>query len=109
MRSATWIEEETISEAFAALACAENGHRRSRVRVYVVDALVLSVTEREPAPRASQRAAAPEGREAGVPAGEADQRRTTVEAVTGRRVSATLSGQHRVPDVGFELFVLESA
>jgi hypothetical protein len=42
-----------ISEAFAEIAYAERRHGPLRVRAYVVDELVLTVTERDlaPAPR----------------------------------------------------------
>jgi hypothetical protein len=101
-RSLALIEEEMIAE----LACAENGHGPLRVRVYVGEELVLIVTEREPAPPRQHRAAATARPEAGIPEREAAQRRTTVEAVTGRRVAAMLSGRRTVPAVLFELFML---
>ena len=98
-----------ISGAFAALACAANGNGRLRVRTYVVDEFVLTVTEHEPGPAPSARhcrdargRSVVEVRDRG-----ASQRRTTVEAVMGRDVAATLSGRHSDPEIVFELFVLK--
>ena len=107
-RAAALMEEEMISEAFAAIACAGNGHRRTRARVYVVDELVLTVTERESSPTAAHREAAATSEYARIRDGGALQRRAAVEAVTGRRVAATLGGRRSDPEVRFELFMLET-
>jgi hypothetical protein len=101
------MDAELISEAFAAFACAENGHGRPLVQAYVVDDLVLAVTEHEHASAASHRHDAHGRSRAELRDPAASQRRTTVEAVTGRHVATTLSGRQSDPDVIFELFVLE--
>jgi hypothetical protein len=102
-RSAAVIEEKVIAE----LARPENGHGPLRVRVYVGEELVLIVTEGEPGPPRPHRAAATARPEAGNLQREAAQRRPTIEAVTGRRVAATLSGRRTTPPVLFELYMLE--
>jgi hypothetical protein len=107
-RSAALMEAEMISEAFAGVARAENRHEAVRARVYVVDDLVLAITERDPAAPPPH---GTEGRARARPVAairRALQRRATVEAVTGRRVAAALSGRRSDPEVRFELFVLAS-
>ena len=100
------MEAALISEAFAELACAENGHERPYVRAYVVDELVLTVTERELTRSLRHDAVSRSEPAVGITDLGALRRRTTVEEVTGRRVAATLSGRLAEPDVNFELFIL---
>jgi hypothetical protein len=107
-RQSAPMEEAMISETFVALACAENGNGRVRVRTYVVDELVLIVTEHEPAPSARHGRDAHGRSVVEIRDPGASQRRTTVETVMGRRVAATLSGRQSDPEIVFELFVLES-
>lgn len=105
-RTPALTEAALISEAFAEFACAENGHERPYVRAYVVDELVLTVTERELGCSVHHDNAYRGEPLVGITDLGALQRRTTVEQVTGRRVTTTLSGRLAEPDVNFDLFIL---
>ena len=103
-RASPLFQETMISESFSKLSGAENDDGGARVRAYVADELVLAVTEHEPArPTPHTDPGSERSRE---PDDAALQRRTTVEAVTGGHVAATLSGHIADPEVSFELFVL---
>jgi hypothetical protein len=81
-----------------------------RRKTYVADRLVLTVVEHD-TPAASLSDAESNGRAEPDPvlfAGKlALPRRAIVEALAGRRVTATLSGHHHDPHISFALFLLQ--
>ena len=102
------LAEAVISGAMSGAACARNGNRPGCVRTYIVDDVVLILTEHV-GPSCDPRVvgAGPGDGHPGPGAGrDSPGRRAVVERVTGRDVMATLRGLLDDPRISFELFVL---
>ena len=84
-------------------ALARNDRPGLRRRTYVADRVVLTILEHDAPPTPDPREPDP-----ALPTGRLPhQLRTVIEALAGRRITATLSGQQADPRVSFALFLLQ--
>ena len=89
-------------------ALARNDRPGLRRRTYVADRVVLTIVEHDAPATPDPRVDGHGEPDPALPTGRLPhQLRTVIEALAGRRITATLSGQQADPRVSFALFLLQ--